>query len=497
MGFIPRSSQQATYLWVIKFPCGKKQTVSHAQLSETGSHAIHAKHWLNEALSIGNGMNKFGKSQPIFRNEDTRFLTGKGTFVDSISPGNALHAHFFRSPVAHANIKLLDLSDVRQAEGVHLVLGADDLIAAGITKGLPYEVIVNRDCSNGAAPQRSLLADGKVRFVGEPLVLIVADTHQQALNASELIRFEFDTLPTHMLLSSGGEPLHKEAPTNRASDWSKGNETNCNAAFDHATHVVNKTIRNNRIIVNTLEPRACFAEMIGDKLHVASNTQGVWVVKNNIVQILGLEPVNVQVTTPDVGGGFGMKAMSYPEPVLVAHAAKILNRAIRWTSDRLEAMLTDNGARDLDHDVSMAFDEDYQLTGYRVDTRCNLGAYNSDLGQYIQTDYFAMVLTGALNVQDTYLKVEGFFTNTAQTDAYRGAGRAEAIYLLERMMDYAARELGVDIWDCIGETSSSLTSFPTRLRQVSFTIMPTITASFIALKKLLIAQVLTLVKPKV
>ncbi len=392
-------------------------------------------------------MKKFGKSQPIPRNEDIRFLTGKGTFVDNISPGNALHAHFFRSPVAHANIKLLSLSDARQVEGVHLVLGADDLLTAGIIEGLPFEVMVNRDGSNGAAPRRPLLAEGKVRFVGEPLVLIVADTSQQALNAAELIGFEFDALPAHIKLSSGGEPLHSEAPTNRAFDWSNGNETSCNAAFDRAAHVVHKTVRNNRIIVNTIEPRACFAEMVGDRLHVAANSQGVWDIKNNIVRTLGLAPENVQVTTPDVGGSFGMKAMSYPEPLLVAHAANVLNRSVRWISERIEAMLSDNGARDLDHDVAMAFDEEYKLTGYRVDTRCNLGAYNSDLGQCIQTTYFAMVLAGALNVQDTFLKVEGIFTNTAQTDAYRGAGRAEAIYLLERMMDYAARELGVDVWE--------------------------------------------------
>lgn len=198
--------------------------------------------------------------------------------------------------------------------------------------------------------------------------------------------------------------------------------------------------------VNTIEPRGCFAEFIGGRLHVTVNSQGVLGIKNTMAQLLGLPPEMVHVTTPDVGGGFGMKAMSYPEPYLVAHATGRLLRPVRWMSERVEAMLTDTGARDLVHRAAMAFDETNRLIGYRLHTLCNLGAYNSDLGQLIQTDYFSMVLAGPYDVQDTFLSVQGIYTNSAQTDAYRGAGRAEAIYVLERMMDYSARELGVDPW---------------------------------------------------
>lgn len=170
-------------------------------------------------------------------------------------------------------------------------------------------------------------------------------------------------------------------------------------------------------------------------------------IKRHLSEILGLEPDQVRVTNPDVGGGFGMKSMSYPESFAVAHAARVLDRPVRWMSERTEAMLSDNAGRDLVHDVALAFDADNKILAYRVDTRCNLGAYNSQFGQPIQTDLFSKVLMGVYDVQTTYLHVEGYYTNTTQVDAYRGAGRPEAIYVLERAMDMAARELGVDGWD--------------------------------------------------
>ena len=392
-------------------------------------------------------MNKFGSSRPVSRSEDVRLLTGQGTFVDSIAPDGSLYACFLRSPVAHARITGLNLYDARKAEGVRLVLGAKDLIAAEIMEGLPFEVVETRDGSQGAAPKRPLLAEEKVRFVGEPVAIVVADTAFQARDACEMIGFDFDTLPAHTKVMRGGTPLHVEAEDNCAFDWSIGDQATCAAAFARASHRVHQKIRNNRVIVNTIEPRGCFAQVSEGRLHVSINGQGVLGTHNSIARILGLTAEQVRVTTPDVGGGFGMKAMSYPEPFLVAHAARTLMRPVRWMSERVEAMLTDTGARDLDHDVEMAFDDDLRLIGYRVNSTCNLGAYNSDLGQCIQTDYFAMVLSGVYDVQDTFLSVSGIFTNTSPTDAYRGAGRAEASYVLERMMDYAARELGVDPWE--------------------------------------------------
>ncbi|UOA15409.1 MULTISPECIES: xanthine dehydrogenase family protein molybdopterin-binding subunit [Sulfitobacter] len=392
-------------------------------------------------------MEKFGKSQPVKRVEDHRFLTGDGRYVDDIAPQGALHGVFFRAPVAHGVITELDVSDARDAEGVHLVLTCADLEAAGMNIALPHTVVDNRDGSKGAAPLRPMLAKDRVRYVGEPVALIVADTLQQARDAAELILFDADDLPAKMDLTPGGETLHAEAPDNRAFDWGMGDETKVEAAFAKAARRVRLEVGDNRIIVNSMEPRGCYAEWAEDRLHVALNGQGVWAHKGFLTEAFGLSEDAVRVTNPDVGGGFGMKAMTYPEYFCIAQAARALGRPVRWMSERTEAMLTDNGGRDLVSWAEFAFDENHKITAYRVDTRCNLGAYNSQFGQPIQSTLFSKVLMGVYDVQDTYLHVEGYYTNTVQVDAYRGAGRPEAIYVLERLMDRAARELGVDPWE--------------------------------------------------
>ncbi|MCZ4367554.1 xanthine dehydrogenase family protein molybdopterin-binding subunit [Sulfitobacter dubius] len=392
-------------------------------------------------------MEKFGKSQPVKRVEDHRFLTGDGRYVDDIAPQGALHGVFFRAPVAHGVITELDVSDARDAEGVHLVLTCADLEAAGMNIALPHTVVDNRDGSKGAAPLRPMLAKDRVRYVGEPVALIVADTLQQARDAAELILFDADDLPVKMDLTPGGETLHAEAPDNRAFDWGMGDETKVEAAFAKAARRVRLEVGDNRIIVNSMEPRGCYAEWAEDRLHVALNGQGVWAHKGFLTEAFGLSEDAVRVTNPDVGGGFGMKAMTYPEYFCIAQAARALGRPVRWMSERTEAMLADNGGRDLVSWAEFAFDENHKITAYRVDTRCNLGAYNSQFGQPIQSTLFSKVLMGVYDVQDTYLHVEGYYTNTVQVDAYRGAGRPEAIYVLERLMDRAARELGVDPWE--------------------------------------------------
>ncbi|WP_294610825.1 xanthine dehydrogenase family protein molybdopterin-binding subunit [uncultured Roseovarius sp.] len=392
-------------------------------------------------------MEKFGKSQPVTRVEDLRFLTGAGRYVDDIAPKGALRGYVFRSNVAHGVITALDLDEARAAPGVHLVLGADDLARAGVTEGLAFNLVTNRDGTRGAAPRRPLLAEGRVRFVGEPVAFVVAETLDQARDAAELIGFDYDELPAHVALAEGGEALHPEAPENRAFDWETGDRTAVEAAISEAAHVVRLSVADNRVIANSMEPRGCFAEMQDGRLHVSVNAQGVWGTKRNLARILGMKPEAIRVTNPDVGGGFGTKAMDYPETFLVAHAARSLGRPVRWMSERGKAMLSDNGARALEHDLVMSFDRDLRITGYRVDTRCDLGAYNSTMAQAIQTDLFSKVLMGTYDVQATYLHVEGFYTNTTQVDAYRGAGRPEAIYALERIIDRAARELGVDTWE--------------------------------------------------
>ena len=392
-------------------------------------------------------MDKFGKSQSVTRTEDLRFLTGHGRYVDDIAPAGALHAFFFRSPVAHGVITELDVSDAAQADGVAAVLTCADLEAAGMDIAMAGAVIKNRDGTKAAGPMRPILAKDRVRYVGEPVAVIIAETLAQARDAAELIVFDVDDLPAKMDIGAGGEPLHAEAPENRAFDWGLGDEAATEAAFQAAARVVSLDVGDNRIIVNSLEPRGCYAEWTDGRLHVANNGQGVWVHKGFLTKAFGLEEEQVRVTNPDTGGGFGMKAMTYPEYFCAAQAARVLGRPVRWMSERTEAMLTDNGGRDLTSLAELAFDGNNKITAYRVHTKCNLGAYNSQYGQGIQTQLFSRVLMGVYDVQTTYLRCEGFYTNTTQVDAYRGAGRPEAIYVLERLMDRAARELGVDPWE--------------------------------------------------
>lgn len=389
-------------------------------------------------------MTKFGTSQPVTRLEDTRLLTGHGRYIDDVAPKDALFGHVLRSPVAHGEITALDLTGARDAPGVHLVLSAADLSEAGLANAMKFSTVKNRDGSDGAAPARPILAEGRVRFVGEPVAFIVADSVAAAKDAAELIVFDFEELEPHMELRPGGPELHPEAPDNMAYDWALGDEDATEAALAVSAHRVRFEIEDNRIIVNSLEPRGCYAETDGDRLHLAVNGQGVWGTKAALAKWFGLEAGNVRVTTPDVGGGFGMKGMDYPESFMVAHAARVLGRPVRWMSERTEAMLSDNAGRDLVCVAELGFDADYRMTAYRMTSLSNLGAYNSQFAQPIQSQLFSRVLTGVYDVQDVFMNNRGVYTNTTQVDAYRGAGRPEAIYTLERAMDYAARELGVD-----------------------------------------------------
>ena len=392
-------------------------------------------------------MEKFGKSQPVKRVEDVRFLNGTGRYVDDIAPADALRGYVFRSPVAHGDIVKLDVSDARDVPGVHLVLTSADLDEAGYTQGLWGTTVPNRDGSTGASPFRPVLTKDTVRHVGEPVAFIVADTLEAARDAAELIEFDYTERPVHLGLSPGGEDIHPEARNNLAFDWGMGDEDAVRDAFDKAHRTVSLDVEDNRIIVNPMEPRGCFAEMEGERLHVAINAQGVWEHKRQIARVLNMPEGDVHITNPDTGGGFGMKAMPHPENFMTAIACKMLGKPVRWMSERSEGMLSDNGGRDLRHTAELAFDADNRITAYRVHTVANMGAYNSHFAQAIQTSLFSRVLMGVYDVQTTWLHVEGIYTNTTPVDAYRGAGRPEAIYLLERLMDRAARELDVDPWD--------------------------------------------------
>ena len=397
-------------------------------------------------------MDKFGRSQPVRRLEDARFLTGQGRYVDDTAPEGALHAYVLRSTVAHADVGGVDAEAARAMPGVACVLTAADLRAAGLDDTMSYNTVKNRDGSPAAAPERPLLARGRVRYVGEPVAMVVAETLDQARDAAEAIVLDLDDRPAHMDVEPGGEALHGEAPDNVAFDWALGDEEAAARAIEGAARTVRMEIADNRVICNSMEPRGAWAEWTGDpdadgRVHLCVNGQGVWTNRDELARVLRLDGARVRVTTPDVGGGFGMKGAPYPEEILVAHAARVAGRPVRWMAERTESMLSDHAGRDLVSVAEMGFDADHRLVGYRVDTLSNLGAYCSQFAQLIQGFLFSRVFTGCYDVQAAYVRARGVFTNTVQVDAYRGAGRPEAIYVLERMMDQAARELGVDPWE--------------------------------------------------
>ena len=384
-------------------------------------------------------MEKFGRAQPHRRFEDNRFITGRGRYVDDNTPDGALFAAFVRSPAAHGAIEEMDLDAAREMPGVVAVLGPDDVPDYGMAIDT-----LTWDGKSAVSPKRHIFAKGRVRFVGEPMAIVVAETRDQARDAAEAAAPMIEMEDAHTALAPGGPTIHDEAPDNVAMDWSKGDWDGARAAIDAAAHVVRTRVEDNRVMVVSMEPRGCWAEWDGDHLRFDYGGQGVWPTRDEMADCFDLPKEKVRVTTPDVGGGFGMKGFNYPEYFAVAAAARAAGRPVRWMSDRTEAMLSDNGGRGLVTDTVMAFDADHRLLAYTCDTICDLGAQVSEFAHYIQTTLFAKVAQGVYDLDHIALRCRGIFTNTAPTDAYRGAGRPEAIFALERSMDNAARQLGVD-----------------------------------------------------
>jgi carbon-monoxide dehydrogenase large subunit len=388
-------------------------------------------------------MTKFGTSQSVARKEDVRFLTGRGRFMEETVPEGAAIAMFFRSPVAHARIAALDVAEAAAAPGVVAVVTAADF-GDEMANAMDFGVVKNRDGSRGARPRRPVLADTHVRHVGEAIAMVVAETRTAALDAVELISCDFEDLPVHMETAVGGEAIHPGAPENLAYDWAFGDEAAVAAAFAAAARTTRLELVDNRAMATPMEPRGCTAEWDGARLHVAFSGQGVWPLKKEFVEKLHLPAEAVRVTTPDVGGGFGIKGFNYPEYFAVAFAARRLGRPVHWMSGRGEGMLTDNGGRDHVTVAEAAFDADHRLLAIRINCVSNLGAYNSPNGQYIASVLALKVMPGVYDVSRAFFNVKGVFTNSTPVDAYRGAGRPEAIYVIERLMDWSARDLGVD-----------------------------------------------------
>ena len=394
-------------------------------------------------------MNKFGIGQPAARFEDRRFLTGDGLYLDDENlPGQAAGV-FLRSPYAHARIGAIDLSAARAAAGVIGVFTGSDLRAAGVGDLPCMADAPNEDGTPCYKPPRPALAIDCVRHVGEPVALVVAESRTQALDATEAIFIDYEELPsvveTGAALSEDAPRLWDEAPNNRCFDWHAGDAAAAGAALAGAAHRVELELLNNRLTPNSMEPRGAIASFEDGRLVLRVSCQGVHYIKRMLLHgIFDCADEDIRVICKDVGGGFGAKIYCYPEYVAALHAARALGQPVKWVAERGESFLSDSHGRDHVTRLEAGFDEEFRFTGLRVATIANLGASLSPFSPFVATSAGVPMLSGCYRIPAAHVRVQGVFTNTAPVDAYRGAGRPEAIYAIERLMDVAARRLGVD-----------------------------------------------------
>ncbi len=393
-------------------------------------------------------MAQFGIGQSVRRVEDRRFLTGNGRYLADIDLPRQLHAYFLRSPHAHARIVKIDTRAAQAASGAAFVgLGAD-LLADGIGT-LPCDThLANSDGTPMKAPPRHALAIERVRHVGDSVAVVLAASLSEARDAAELIEVEYEALPAAVDLArsvaSGAPQVWEEAPGNLCLDWALGDAAAVERAFAGAAHVLRLPIVNNRLVVNSMETRGVIAayDPGEERFTVWSSTQGSHALKSWLAKtILKQPPERIRVITPDVGGGFGMKGMLYPEQVVAAWAARKVGRPVKWIGERSDAFQTDIHGRDHVSEVALALDADGRFLALKVDTIANLGAYLSNYSTYIPTMASCPMLAGLYRTGAIHARVRCVFTHTVPVDAYRGAGRPEAAFLLERAVDAAARKL--------------------------------------------------------
>jgi len=395
-------------------------------------------------------MTKFGLAQSIRRVEDPRLLKGNGRYTDDIVLPGMLHGIVLRSPHAAAKLGMINTTAAASVAGVKAIYTAAELRADGIGPLPCAAPVQNRDGSDMANPPHLALAEGAVRHVGDPVAFIVADTAAAARDAAELMLVDYDVQPsiTDMahVIDADAPLVWPDVKQNIAFDWGIGDKAATDALFATAAHVTSLTVVNNRVVVASMEARAAIADYdsASDRWTLYANTQGGWLIKNLLGAVFQTEPTKFRVITPDVGGGFGMKAFLYAEHALTCYAARKLGRPVKWASDRGEAFLADTQGRDNVTLGELAIDKDGKFLALRTRNVANMGAYLSTFAPYIPTLAGGAVLSGVYNFQQIYANVLGVFTHTVPVDAYRGAGRPESNYLLERLVDAAARELNID-----------------------------------------------------
>jgi carbon-monoxide dehydrogenase large subunit len=394
---------------------------------------------------------KFGIGQPVRRFEDLRLITGQGRYTDDVVLPNMAYAFVLRSPMGHANIKRIDAAAARKMPGVLFVGTGDDVRTDGLGDVPCSTPLVGRDGKPRHDTPRPILAQGKVRHVGQPVALVVAQTLAQARDAAEAIDVDYESLPAVTeakdALAPGAPQLFDHVPGNLLFDWDNdaGDAKATEAAFARAAHVVNLELVNNRVVANSMEPRNALAEYdpASGRSTLYTATQGPHFVRDTLADaVLKLPKDKVRLITGNVGGGFGMKAFVYPEHALVVWASRKISRPVKWQEDRSEGFVSDNQGRDHITRAELAVDSKGKFLGLRVSILANLGAYLSPFGSFVPTRSTDLV-SGLYVFGAIHVNVKGVCSNTVPVCAYRGAGRPEAGYLLERLVDAAARELGM------------------------------------------------------
>lgn len=396
-------------------------------------------------------MGNFGVGQPVPREEDPYLLRGAGRYVDDVRPQGLTRAYVLRSPHSHARIRRIDASRAKSAPGVLLVLTGNDPEVLALGTQSPRMPRKRRDGSPAFVCPQPLLARDRVRYIGDYVALVVAETLDQAKDAAELIDIDYEPLPavvsTESAVRSGAPAVWEQCPDNEAFVHTAGNKAATDAAFAKADRVVRHKMIINRLTTNSMEPRGCLSEYDPreDRYTIRCTVQGPHAVRRTLAtQIFKIPETQIRVISENVGGGFGMKGAVYPEYPLTALAARLIGRPVKWMGERSESILSDEHNRDNVTEAELALSKDGKFLGFRVRTLANIGAYyNSDRNPGPPTNNIG-VLAGTYTTPAMYVEVTGVLTNTMLTGHYRGAGRPEAAYVIETMVDLAARELGMD-----------------------------------------------------
>ena len=399
-------------------------------------------------------MGATGIGAPVRRKEDHRFITGRAHYTDDITRPGQAYAFVLRSPHAHAKIKGIDTAAARAMPGVLAVLTGADLAADKIGSLICGWMITSKDGSPMKMAPHPAIAHGKANFVGDPVAVTIAETLAQAMDAAEKVKVDYELLPAVVdpaqAQGESAPQIHDVAPQNTIYRWHLGDAAAAEAAIKSAKHVTRLELINNRLVPNAIEPRAAIGEYDAgsDTLTLWNTTQNPHVARLVISAFVGVTPEHkLRVIAPDVGGGFGSKIFIYPEEVICLWAARRVGRPVRWVAGRSEAFLADAHGRDHVTRAEMALDDQGKILGLRVKTIANLGAYMSTFSSSIPTYLYATLLSGQYAIPAIYCEVDAVYTNTAPVDAYRGAGRPEATFVVERLVEVAARQMGIDPLD--------------------------------------------------